>query len=117
MREFQALELRKQGASYDQIAHAMNTGKDYAYKLVIRGLKRIDTKMREGLDEMVRLEVERLDAMLRAVWTKAREGDLKAVDRVLRIMQRRADLLGLDAPKRQHIDLTMTHEQIIDMLE
>jgi hypothetical protein len=34
------------------------------------------------------------------VWTKALNGDVRAVDSVLRIMERRAKLLGLDAPTK-----------------
>ena len=44
------------------------------------------------------LELERLDALTLAAWPRARAGDDRAIRVVLRIMQRRAKLLGLDAP-------------------
>jgi len=54
--------------------------------------------------------VERLDQMLLALGpmlrTNQREGrmaNLGAIDRALKIMERRAKLLGLDAPVRQEV--------------
>ena len=49
-------------------------------------------------------ELARLSAAEEAIWPKIIAGDLLAIDRLLRIMERRAKLLGLDAPKR--IDIT-----------
>lgn len=45
------------------------------------------------------LELDRLDALTKTLWTAASDGDLMAVDRILKIQQRRAALLGLDAPE------------------
>jgi hypothetical protein len=42
------------------------------------------------------LELERLDRLLIALWDLATGGSLGAIDRVLKVMQRRAELLGLD---------------------
>lgn len=47
----------------------------------------------EGVRQM---ELERLDRLLTALWDSACGGNGAAVDRILKIMQRRADLLGLD---------------------
>ena len=44
------------------------------------------------------LELARLDVAQRAIWKKVVKGDLAAIDRLLKIMQRRAKLIGLDAP-------------------
>ena len=45
-------------------------------------------------DEVRRLELERLDQLQLGLWLKACKGDVSAVLGVLRIMQRRAKLLG-----------------------
>jgi hypothetical protein len=50
------------------------------------------------------MEVERLDAVLMAIWAQVKQGNLSAVDRYIKVAQRRAELLGLDAPKR--VDVT-----------
>jgi hypothetical protein len=43
----------------------------------------------------------RLDELQNAIWQRATDGEVRALDRVLHIMARRAKLLGLDAPQRQ----------------
>jgi len=51
-------------------------------------------------DEHVSLELKRLDTALNAIFERVQDGNLEAVDRLLRIMERRAKYLGLDAPTR-----------------
>jgi hypothetical protein len=96
-----ALELRKAGATYDQIADQLGlANRSVAWKLVKTA---IDEITREAAEEVLALELARLDSMLLGLWTKAKAGDPAAVDRALRIMDRRASFLGLDAPKRNEV--------------
>jgi hypothetical protein len=67
---------------------------------VAKGLARLDADAKVAAGKALRQELDRLDAMLRACWSKAIGGDMKAVDRVLKISERRSKLLGLDAPER-----------------
>ena len=100
-RQRQALELRKAGVPYATIAERLgyaSTGG--AHKAVASALKKT---LAEPADDLRRLEVERLDALLSALWRQAKEGNQGAVDRCIRIMERRAKLLGLDAPTKQDI--------------
>lgn len=108
------LSLRKSGATYRQIAQAAEQqfGADalprgwderYAYNDIARELEKLKT-LNSGLTEDVReLEVQRLDELLLSMWPQAKKGNQGAVDRVLRIMERRARLLGLDAPTRADV--------------
>jgi hypothetical protein len=41
--------------------------------------------------------------MLLALWPQVLKGNQGAIDRALRVMERRAKLLGLDAPTRQEV--------------
>ena len=52
---------------------------------------------------MSRAGYTQIDPDERSVWTKAVGGDLKAIDRCLAIMGRRAKLLGLDMPTNREI--------------
>lgn len=93
-RQRQALELRKAGLSYDLIARRLKyRSRSGAHKAVQTALKKT---LREPADELRQLELERLDAMLLGLWPQAQRGNQGAVDRVLKIMERRAKLLGLD---------------------
>lgn len=93
-RENHALELRRAGASYQTIADELELShRSDARKLVQRALGRVH---QEPANEIRQLEAERLDRLQLGVWQKAIRGDLGAFDRVLRVMERRARLLGLD---------------------
>ena len=46
------------------------------------------------------MEGARLDRLHQAVWDAAINGDCYAIDRVLKLMERRAKLFGLDAPNK-----------------
>ena len=100
-RQKQALELRCAGRSYRDIAEALGyRGPSGAHSAVMSALKRT---LQEPADELRKLEVARLDRMLWALWKQVIKGDGGAIDRVLRIMERRAKLLGIDAPTRTQV--------------
>ena len=95
----QALELRKGGLTFRQIGQRMGFSEQRAHTLVTEELQRLNTQRAEAADAVTRLEVERLDSLLAAVWPQAMKGVLTAIDRVLAILARRAKMLGIDADK------------------
>jgi len=97
-REAAAVKLRMGGATYEEIGASMGITAMAAYKAVKRALARVITKTNEDASELRTLELQRLDKLLLALWGRAVKGDDAAVDRVLRVMERRAKLRGLDAP-------------------
>lgn len=93
-RRARALELHLAGATYDTIAQAVGyASRSGAYQAVQEALTRADAS--PVLAENVQAELARLNAMLTGLWPKARRGDLQAVDRVLKIGERRMALLVL----------------------
>ncbi len=97
-RRKQALELRKSGATYQVIADQLGyKTRDSARKAIYSALKDIT---RESAEDVRTLEIARLDALMLALWPKARQGNETSVDRILRIMERRAKLIGLDSPTK-----------------
>lgn len=95
-----ALQLRKAGLSYEVIGRQLGYTKQHAYQLVKTALERTRTLCVEASDNLRQLESERLDALMASLWGTASRGDTAAIDRVLRIMERRARLFGLDAPTK-----------------
>lgn len=95
-----ALDMRRAGYTYEAIAEELGLTKAGAWKLVQRELKELT---KEPARDLQKLELDRLDAMLLGIWDKASSGNLLAIDRALKIQERRARLLGLDAPDRQVI--------------
>lgn len=53
--------------------------------------------------DYAQMELRRLDKALNAIWNKVIDGQLDALDRFLRIQERRAKLLGLDAPNETQL--------------
>lgn len=101
--EQEVLKLRLAGASFALIARNLDRSVGGVHKACMRALERQIKEISEDADAVLALELQRLDSMLLGAWPKAVAGDLSAVDRVLRIMKRRARYLGLDAPVRREL--------------
>lgn len=96
-----AVALRLVGLTYRDIGARLGISVSSAYNRVKRELDRVNEKSSEDALALRRLEIERLDRMWARLWPRAfREapGVYKAMDGLLSIMERRAKLLGLDAP-------------------
>ncbi|TQF04770.1 hypothetical protein E6W39_24255 [Kitasatospora acidiphila] len=103
-----AVELRIQGKSWQEIADLLGyDSKGTACNDVRRALQKAVQALAVPMEEYRQLELDRLDKMQDALWPKVLEGDTKAVDTTLRLMDRRAKLLGLDAPTRTEGVLTL----------
>jgi hypothetical protein len=93
-----AIQLRIAGATLQQIADELGyAGPSGAHEAIQRGL---DKTMRPGADELRDLYSSRLDRLLLGIWDKASKGNLLAVDRAVRVIDRMAKLHGVDAPIR-----------------
>lgn len=88
-----ALELRRAGWSFEDIAAEVGyANKGSAHRAVKQGIAAIT---RESATELIELELSRLDDLLAGLYESARNGDLFAVDRALKIADQRAKFLGL----------------------
>lgn len=95
-RRTKALRLRSLRWTYQQIADELYNGsRPQAFRDIQKAL---DDLPKEDAGHVRQQEVELLDEMARGLVTLARKGDDKAVQSMLRIMDRRAKYLGLDAP-------------------
>ena len=65
-----------------------------------RGARVALAECAELAEHLRELENQRLDELQASLWDKALAGVLPAADRILRIMERRAKLNGLDAPQK-----------------
>jgi hypothetical protein len=94
-RGIEAMRHRERGLTYAEIAEEMGISEQRAWKLVSKEFDRLNEKRTEKATDVLRLELSRLDTMLSAVWENAQAGDLKAIAAALKIVERRAALLGL----------------------
>ena len=94
---YAAYRLRLGGASHAEIAQTLAYASTYALVTYIRNLvtKAMNVADADRKQEVIDLELDRLDALQNAVWGLAMTGDTKAVDSVLKVMNHRAKLLSL----------------------
>lgn len=93
-RRAEAFALRRQGQSYEFIANYFGVSPRTVSTWVEEAIREVPKEEAEALRN---LELARLDAVLAPQMRLALAGDGYAVDRVLRIMERRAKYLNLDA--------------------
>lgn len=96
-RRSRAVHLRREGLTLREVAAELGVSVYTAWDDTQSAVRDIP---KEEADLLRQQEADRLDALQRAVWEAAIAGDLHAVDRVLKIIERRCRLLGLDAPAR-----------------
>lgn len=91
-----ALLMREAGATLQQIGDKHYRGdRSNAHRAITEALAE---RAAENVEEVRQLENARLDAMQLGLWKNATRGDHLASAAVIRIMERRARLNGLDRP-------------------
>ena len=93
-RKARSVELAMQGMSYDAIAAELGyANRGTAWRVVNKALtERVDG----AVEEYREMELARLDSLQAALWPKAMDGDARAVDSILKIIDKRVRILGLD---------------------
>jgi transposase-like protein len=97
-------EYVKAGSSYRDIAHAFGVSHTQIWRDVRRVLDDLQQTTVQDATSYRLLELTRLDQLLQGLWPEAILGNVPAVLAALRISERRARLLGLDAPTRVDIE-------------
>lgn len=122
-RDAECARLRAQGHTLQEIADEVGYAQGSSVRLAIQ--RALILTAQEAGDELRALELQRMDMLLNKAWAAMDEthptvsqgrvvmhdgkpvADVQAMfgamDRILRIMERRAKLLGLDAPTRHTV--------------
>lgn len=101
-RALKALAMRREGLPYRVIAERLDWGDESSARYAVARL--LDRTEAEEVAEMRYIEGERLDELQRTHWAVALAGDLDAGKMVLKVMERRARLFGLDAPSKVAVE-------------
>jgi hypothetical protein len=97
-KEAEVVKLRRGGLTWDLIAERIGYAHAAsAQKAFERSLARV---VADDVNAIRQLESERLDLAQSAIWGKVLQGDNTSIVTLVRIMERRAKLLGLDQPIR-----------------
>jgi len=103
-RERQVLELRLAHLRWEDIAKQVGYASGgAAYNAYKRALVRT---LQEPADEIRQQEQERLNRLASVYYRQALQGDAQAASLMLKIMERRSRLIGLDQPIKQQVEMT-----------
>jgi len=84
------------GATYSEIANVLNVSRG----TIASDVKALITAWKEHYVDQasryVNVQMRRYDVMLNALWSRAREGDLNSIDRVITIMDRQNRLMQIE---------------------
>ena len=104
LRALKAFDLRLTGMSYRKIGVELKVSYATAFRDVAAVMEELKEETRVEARNYREIELKRLDQLQAGSWSFAVAGDQKAVLNVMRIMERRAKLLGIDAPIKVDIE-------------
>ena len=130
-RRKEVIQLREAGATWADIADTIEErhgagalpnhwGKRYACQDFHRALGKLQEEVRDRARSVREMELKRLNRMQRGLWQSAINGDTDAARTVVKLMKRRASLLGLDEPEELDVTAgtdTETIETLLDALQ
>lgn len=93
-RDVRAFELKKHGWTYEAIAKEFGVTRPAVFKMVKRQLAKLPPI--PDLADFRRLELERTDDLIAALWPRVEAGEPEAVRAVVLVMTRRSRLAGAD---------------------
>lgn len=98
-----AVALRREGHTYEKIGQKVGISKQTAHAMVVAALEERRRELNESVDDVRDMEIVRLDKMTAFLFKRLddpkNQDPERTVTALLKIMERRANLLGLDAPK------------------
>src|SRR5665647_2339970 len=94
LRRIRAVELLASGCTYQQVADELGyTSRGTAYSVVAKALRE---QTAEAVTDLRDLENARLDALQHALWNAAMTGDVRSAAVIVKIVQARVHLNGLE---------------------
>jgi hypothetical protein len=98
LRESEVMTLRRAGNTWDEISRQLGYSSPAATYRIFQ--KALEKHVVPKIEELRAIETNRLDGLTLALWPKAESGDIRAIEAIVKLMERRARLLGLDAPTK-----------------
>lgn len=109
-RDLRIFKMRQAGIPNGEIAKRFGVTTSVVSKAISRQLEKLNREALMAYPEVLRMELERLDALQAAIWPMTQhrrvtmddgqevavEPDMKAIQQVLSIMDRRSKLLGME---------------------
>ena len=110
-RDMRIFKMRQAGTTINEIARRFGISNSVVAKAIQRQLEKMNKEAVLAYPEVLRMELERLDNLQQAIWPMTQhrrqvmddgseqqiEPDMKAIQQVLSIMDRRTKLLGMES--------------------
>src|SRR6187399_412109 len=102
-RREEATRLKLAGHSYREIAAQLNCSVGTVHTDIGAVLERAQEKAEDYLERERAISVARLEKAVVAIWQEVELGNFDAVDRLVKLEQRRGKTIGFDAPERREL--------------
>ena len=114
-RDVRIFKMKQAGVASQEIARRFGVSVATVGRSVNRQLEKLNSEALLAYPEVLRMELERLDALQAAIWPMTQhrrvtlddgtdvsvEPDMKAIQQVLSVMDRRSKLLGMEVQQKQ----------------
>ncbi len=110
-RRSQVLQMTIAGKPMDAIASEFELSRQTISNDLRKALETQERDTLSGAAELRQIQSNRLTQALDAIWLRIKGGELEAISMFIRLCEREAKLLGLDAPTR--VDLRQRMEAVI----
>lgn len=119
-----ALDLRISGLTVVQIGEHLGISTSLASKILAQAMEHAQKRFQESAEQLTQIQLQRLEKLYRAIEPAAlksgHSGQPRAAEVAMKLLERQAKLLGLDAPVKQEIRvelMDMTDHELRDEAE
>lgn len=116
-RREKAAQLKLAGWTDREIAAHLGVSLGTANTDINAVLERLQESAEDAIARQRRLALARLEKSIKGIWPGIEAGDLATVDTLVKVEQRRARLLGLDAPTKVESEVTNLTLDDLDQLK
>ena len=103
LRRTKAIEMRVEGFSYREIAKELGVSVATAFNDVEAVIERNKQEANENADKARRIAIQRIDVAVRGLMPDVRAGNARSAEVMAKLEERRAKLVGLDAPEKREL--------------
>ena len=107
-RNERAIELRRKGLTYAEIAKELGISRIRAHQIITAEMLKRRERFQDKADSLIQMQLDRLEMLWNKLQQRIDRGEARAVEVGISILRRQAELMGLDQPTKIH----NTHELI-----
>lgn len=97
-----------------QPAPSLSSLKSMVVNDIVRSLAERQSELTKSVDRLVEVHHERLERLWYAAFKAVTSGDVGAIDKAVRILERQSKLHGLDAPSQSQVNLDIEASDELD---